>query len=107
LFLKPDFALENPEVFNAVLPWSQFTQARDTNARSSSKLLQEKLSHYLDIVEVQIARQISLRSDAFFTAMASHDELQEHLTMTCRAIRHLRYSAVIVEFSHVYEIKVI
>ncbi|XP_077993143.1 vacuolar protein sorting-associated protein 54-like [Glandiceps talaboti] len=92
LFMKPDFALENAEVFNAVLPWSQFAQPRDASpiARSSSKLLQEKLSHYLDIVEVQIARQISLRSEAFFSAMASHDELQEHLTKTCRAIRQLR-----------------
>ncbi|XP_070569635.1 vacuolar protein sorting-associated protein 54-like isoform X2 [Ptychodera flava] len=92
LFLKPDFALETPEVFNAVLPWSQFSQPKDTspNTRSSSKLLQEKLSHYLDTVEVQIARQISFRSEAFFSAMTSHDELQEHLTKTCRAIRQLR-----------------
>lgn len=42
---------------------------------SSSKLLQEKLSHYLDMVEIAIVRQISLRSDTFFKAMTSHDEL--------------------------------
>ena len=49
-----------------------------------------QLSHYLDIVEVQIAKQISMRSNAFFSAMASHDALQEHLASTCTAIKHLR-----------------
>ena len=50
----------------------------------------DQLSHYLDIVEVQIAKQISMRSNAFFTAMASHDALQEHLASTCKAIKQLR-----------------
>lgn len=42
---------------------------------TSSKLLQEQLSHYLDLVEVAIVRQISVQSDAFFSAMSSHDIL--------------------------------
>ena len=41
----------------------------------SSKMLQEKLGHYLDRVEMAIVRQISLQSDAFFKAMESHEEL--------------------------------
>ena len=49
-----------------------------------------QLSHYLDLVEVQIAKQISMRSDAFFHAMTSHDELQENMGKTCAAIKHLR-----------------
>lgn len=68
IFLKPDFALDDSLTFNAVLPWSHFSSAGGKGSRdaASSKLLQEKLSHYLDIVEVNIAQQISLRSDAFF-----------------------------------------
>lgn len=52
-----------------VLPWSHFNTAGGKGSRdaASSKLLQEKLSHYLDIVEVNIAHQISLRSEAFFS----------------------------------------
>ncbi|XP_071832408.1 vacuolar protein sorting-associated protein 54-like isoform X1 [Apostichopus japonicus] len=84
VFFRGDFHLENPETFEDVLPWSQF------KGQQSSKLLQEKLSHYLDIVEVQISRHISSRSSAFFTAMASHDKLQEDLQRTCDAIRDLR-----------------
>ena len=50
-----------------------------------------QLSHYLDLVEVQIAKQISLRSEAFFQAMSSHDQLQLHMSETCASIKHLRY----------------
>ncbi|XP_071789704.1 vacuolar protein sorting-associated protein 54-like isoform X2 [Asterias amurensis] len=93
MFFRNDFALENPDTFEAVLPWSQFRGQRLGDTKSgyqSSKLLQEKLSHYLDIVEEQIAQQISIRSNAFFSAMASHDKLHENLDTTCTAIRELR-----------------
>ncbi|XP_035680170.1 vacuolar protein sorting-associated protein 54-like isoform X2 [Branchiostoma floridae] len=91
IFMQPNFALENPATFNTVLPWSQFEPPKDKEqGRQSSKLLQEKLSHYLDIVEVQIARQISYRSEAFFSAMASHDELQDNMTHCLSAIKQLR-----------------
>lgn len=43
----PSFALEDPEIFNSVLPWSMVTQepAESTRAvpRNSAKLLQEKV----------------------------------------------------------------
>lgn len=43
----PNFALEDPEIFNSVLPWSMVTQepAESTRAvpRNSAKLLQEKV----------------------------------------------------------------
>lgn len=48
------------------------------------------MSHYLDVVEVSIAQQISLRSDAFFHAMSSQHELQDRLRETQRAVAVLR-----------------
>uniref|UniRef100_A0A8C5MF55 Vacuolar protein sorting-associated protein 54 n=1 Tax=Leptobrachium leishanense TaxID=445787 RepID=A0A8C5MF55_9ANUR len=92
IFLKPDFALEDSLTFNAVLPWSHFSSAGGKGNRdaASSKLLQEKLTHYLDIVEVSIAHQISLRSDAFFHAMTSQHELQDYLRKTSQAVKMLR-----------------
>jgi vacuolar protein sorting-associated protein 54 len=42
------------------------------------------------VVEVHIARQISLRSEAFFLAVSSHDKLQENMANTCATIRKLR-----------------
>ncbi|XP_041260414.1 vacuolar protein sorting-associated protein 54 isoform X2 [Onychostruthus taczanowskii] len=92
IFMKPDFALEDSLTFNAVLPWSHFSTAGGKGNRdaASSKLLQEKLSHYLDIVEVNIAHQISLRSEAFFHAMTSQHELQDYLRKTSQAVKLLR-----------------
>uniref|UniRef100_A0ABM5GQJ0 Vacuolar protein sorting-associated protein 54 n=1 Tax=Pogona vitticeps TaxID=103695 RepID=A0ABM5GQJ0_9SAUR len=92
IFMKPDFALEDPLIFNAVLPWSHFNTAggKGNHDAASSKLLQEKLSHYLDIVEVNIAHQISLRSEAFFHAMTSQHELQDYLKKTSQAVKMLR-----------------
>ncbi|XP_022239536.1 vacuolar protein sorting-associated protein 54-like isoform X2 [Limulus polyphemus] len=94
IFLQSDFSLHSPETFKTVLPWacvqSDHITVEDFNTCSSSKLLQEKLGHYLDIVEVQIARQISLKSKAFFHAMTSHDALMDQLTHTIRAVEDLR-----------------
>uniref|UniRef100_A0A8C5SXL7 Vacuolar protein sorting-associated protein 54 n=1 Tax=Laticauda laticaudata TaxID=8630 RepID=A0A8C5SXL7_LATLA len=92
IFMKPDFALDDPLTFNAVLPWSHFNTAsgKGNHDAASSKLLQEKLSHYLDIVEVNIAHQISLRSEAFFHAMTSQHELQDYLKKTSQAVKMLR-----------------
>nr|XP_033794558.1 vacuolar protein sorting-associated protein 54 isoform X1 [Geotrypetes seraphini]XP_033794559.1 vacuolar protein sorting-associated protein 54 isoform X1 [Geotrypetes seraphini] len=92
IFMKPDFALEDPLTFSAVLPWSHFSTAGGKGNRdaASSKLLQEKLSHYLDIIEVNIAHQISLRSEAFFHAMTSQHELQDYLRKTSQAVKLLR-----------------
>uniref|UniRef100_A0A5F9DBY4 Vacuolar protein sorting-associated protein 54 n=1 Tax=Oryctolagus cuniculus TaxID=9986 RepID=A0A5F9DBY4_RABIT len=92
IFMKPDFALDDSLTFNSVLPWSHFNTAGGKGSRdaASSKLLQEKLSHYLDIVEVNIAHQISLRSEAFFHAMTSQHELQDYLKKTSQAVKMLR-----------------
>ncbi|XP_069810965.1 vacuolar protein sorting-associated protein 54 [Dendropsophus ebraccatus] len=92
IFMKPDFALDDSLTFNAVLPWSHFSSASGKGGRdaASAKLLQEKLSHYLDIVEVNIAHQISLRSEAFFHAMTSQHELQDYLRKTSQAVKMLR-----------------
>lgn len=97
MFMQPGFSLQNPETFNQVFPWNQIRTVRPDQPEKSgggggqsSKLLQEKLSHYLDLVEVQITRQISIRSEAFFSAMISHEELEEHMKRTCAVIEHLR-----------------
>ncbi|KAJ8394189.1 hypothetical protein AAFF_G00049940 [Aldrovandia affinis] len=99
IFMKPEFALDDPATFNAVLPWSHFSIAGGKGSRdmASSRLLQEKLSHYLDVVEVSIAHQISLRSEAFFHAMSSQHELQDRLRETSRSVASLRQRTATME----------
>lgn len=97
MFFQSTFSLTNPETFSSLYPWLPKTILQESmqpnvakNNNHSVKLLQEKLSHYLDIVEVQIARQIALRSDVFFHAMLSHDALMEQLSTTGMAVKVLR-----------------
>nr|CAD7451911.1 unnamed protein product [Timema tahoe] len=96
IFLQPNLDLSKEENFNAVYPFSKETMSpiagRDIvkSTQNSGKLLQEKLSHYLDMVEVQIAQQVAQKSDAFFHAMTSHDALMEQLTQTITVVKALR-----------------
>lgn len=96
IFLMPQFNLENPDTFSTVFPWSQLSTGTFRNVKdgksqqSSSKLLQEKLSHYLDVIEVQIAHQISLKSAAFFDVISSHDAVMEQLSQTLITVTKLR-----------------
>ncbi|XP_047133571.1 vacuolar protein sorting-associated protein 54 isoform X1 [Hydra vulgaris] len=91
VFLKPDFHLEEPNTFNEVLPWNQIT--KKTTLQSSSgtgKLLQEKLAHYLDMIEVNLSQQIATKSSDFFLAMSSQDKLQVDVQLSCQEVKQLR-----------------
>lgn len=52
--------------------------------------LQDELSHHLDIVEEQIALQVSQKSGAFFHAMTSHDSIMEEMGVALTEVRTLR-----------------
>lgn len=54
IFIKQNLDFNNSETFEAVFPGV----CDDTNQKSG-RLLQEKLSHYLDVVEVLIAKQVN------------------------------------------------
>lgn len=88
IFLKQSFPLNNPVIFNTVFP--NVVSKKDEKSTQSGRLLQEQLSHYLDIVEVQIAKQVSQKSGAFFHAMTSHDTIMEQMGVACYEVRGLR-----------------
>lgn len=54
IFTKPNLDLNNGDTFEEVFPG-----VTESHSHSSGRLLQEKLSQYLDIVEVLIAKQVS------------------------------------------------
>ena len=105
VFMQADFTLEDPPTFQEVLPLSQLmpkaknhqrlekdvkaaekrggagSRVRSStevlvNVNRSTKLLHEKLTHYLDIIEVHLAYQISQKSDMFFATLSSQQDLQ-------------------------------
>lgn len=87
IFMKNSFDLNNPSTFADVFPGVGETSEQ---SRQSGRLLQERLSHYLDIVEVQIAKQVSQKSSAFFHAMTSQDTIMEQMSEANTNVKKLR-----------------
>jgi len=103
LFLDPNFDLSNPSTFNSVFPFisdSLSEEARENpftiepaEARlveSSGKLVQERLQHYIDQVEVCIAGQVASKSHHFFQVMTYHDALMSQLVALISVVSSLR-----------------
>eukprot|EP00850_Spirogloea_muscicola_P016997 SM000142S00511 [mRNA] locus=s142:81828:87360:+ [translate_table: standard] len=85
LFFAEDFALESGATFAAACQ-----VAGAPAAPSASLMLQEKLSHYLDLVEVHLVREISARSSSFFDALAQLEGLHAAVAATCSRVASLR-----------------
>ncbi|GBG92586.1 hypothetical protein CBR_g56099, partial [Chara braunii] len=81
LYFDEDFALENPSVFQAACPVASLP---------ANLMLQEKLSHYLDLVEAQLVKEISARSDSFFEALGQLEDLNGKMVLACGQIKSLR-----------------
>lgn len=84
IFLKQDLDFSRPESFSLVF------QGLNINSDHDHHDLQEKLSHYLDIVEIQIAKQVSQKSASFFHAMTSQDAIMEEMSKATSNVRKLR-----------------
>jgi vacuolar protein sorting-associated protein 54 len=78
IFISRHFDLTNPEVFHTALETSSYI------------VLQEKLSHYLDLVELELVKHVSKRTDSFFKALRNVRELQQEVRVACQQIDSLR-----------------
>lgn len=102
VFLEPNFQLSDPKTFEYVLPQSQFeSQANGTRTsktfvgnpglpQRSTKLLQEKLSHCLDKVEIKLGEQVDIKSHKFFETIHSQERLSEDAKYIKSDIQSLR-----------------
>ncbi|EXC21740.1 Vacuolar protein sorting-associated protein 54 [Morus notabilis] len=81
LYFKEDFALEDGATFRSACPFSNV---------SENLGLQEKLSHYLDVVELHLVKEISLRSNSFFEAQGQLQDLNVKIVEGCSRIRELK-----------------
>ena len=110
VFMQTDFSLEDLPTFQEVIPFTQLLSWREgggakpqnskqkggagietvVQVNQSSKLLHEKLTHFLDIIEVHLAYQISQRSDLFFETLSSQQDLQSLMTNARHEVVELR-----------------
>ncbi|GAN06613.1 vps54-domain-containing protein [Mucor ambiguus] len=83
IFFEPDFLLENPHVFDTVCEGADIIGNSGPNPSiSTNSILQEKLSYYLDTVEVHLLGEIENRSSSFFEALSNLQALHQQ-TLDC------------------------
>ncbi|KAL7054729.1 hypothetical protein AAHC03_025752 [Spirometra sp. Aus1] len=109
IFLASDFDLANPQTFHRVIPLHPrgSTSQRHQQTSSESRLpsdqspapisqsaafsnQNERLSQYLDAVELRIIKHVSKQSSAFFEAVRGHDVVREKLSQTLADVRAAR-----------------
>ncbi|GER43262.1 vacuolar protein sorting [Striga asiatica] len=81
LYFKEDFQLEDGATFRAACPF---------RTMSENVALQERLSQYLDVVELHLVREISLRSSSFFEAQVQLEDLSAKIVQGCGRVRELK-----------------
>ncbi|KAL1625784.1 hypothetical protein SLS54_003256 [Diplodia seriata] len=109
VYFQEDFRLENPRTFDVVSERSEVIQqpqgtdgSKDANgsaeapappkrkALATNAILQEKLSWYMDTVEIHLISSISTASTSFFAALGSLRELQSQAADSVARIQSLR-----------------
>lgn len=106
VYFDDDFHLENPRTFDVVSERSEVvrpppgsadekTAANGTalaprKALATNAILQEKLSWYMDTIEMHLIYSISTASTTFFTALGSLRELHTEATESVERIKTLR-----------------
>ncbi|KAJ3176129.1 hypothetical protein HDU87_005506 [Geranomyces variabilis] len=84
VFLEPEFNMSNPHTFAIVCENGDIAAQSSSDEASANAALQEKLSHYLDTVEIHLIKEISRRSTSFFAALANLQALHQQ-TYSCVA----------------------
>ena len=107
VYFEEDFHLENPRTFDVVSERSEVVrpaQGSDDKAGAASNgqaaaprkalatnaILQEKLSWYMDTVEMHLIQSISTASTTFFSALGALRELHSEAADSVERIRALR-----------------
>lgn len=105
VYFDENFQLENPRIFDVVSERSEVisspkppsstdgdldVQPTRRKALATNAILQEKLSWYLDTVEVHLISSISTASTSFFSALGSLRELHAEAEGSVKKIQALR-----------------
>jgi len=103
IFLCDNFDLSNPTTFNSIFSFLDETLNHKIRANpfqietheaklveSSGQLLQEKLQHYIDQVEVNIAGQVANKSHQFFEVLNHHNVLMSQLLSLINVVKSVR-----------------
>ncbi|KAK2602194.1 hypothetical protein N8I77_008745 [Diaporthe amygdali] len=101
VYFEEDFHLENPRTFDVVSERSEVVRKEDKASNgdapaprktlSTNAILQEKLSWYMDTIEMHLISSISTASTTFFSALGSLRELHTEAAESVEKIKTLRH----------------
>lgn len=109
VYFEEDFHLENPRTFDIVSERSEIVRQPGANgsivapgsggrkALATNAILQEKLSWYMDTVEVHLISSISTASTSFFAALGSLRQLHTEASESVAKIKGLREDLATVD----------
>ncbi|KAG5518703.1 hypothetical protein PMAC_002672 [Pneumocystis sp. 'macacae'] len=94
VYFKSNFELENSRIFDLVTDsstiFAQNSVSGESKTFSNNTILQEKLSWYLDIVEVHLIKEINNASTSFFKIIDYLQDLYEESSVCVNRIKELR-----------------
>jgi len=95
VFFDPNFSLSNPRTFDIVNENSDLLARTgmgkpDRKSLATNAILQEKLSWYMDTVEIHLIKEINAASTSFFAALSDLQELNEDASSCVAKIARLR-----------------
>lgn len=106
VYFEADFHLENPRTFDVVSERSEVVRpapgtpderkggngsaAAPRKALATNAILQEKLSWYMDTIEIHLISSISTASTSFFAALGSLKDLHSEAADSVNRIKELR-----------------
>ncbi|KAK3664828.1 hypothetical protein LTR22_004418 [Elasticomyces elasticus] len=99
VYMDADFHLENPRTFDVVsentsllrpVPGSPEELIASKKSTTTNAILQEKLSWYMDTVEIHLITSISSASTGFFAALGSLQSLQQEAEESVARVQGLR-----------------
>lgn len=86
MFFSPDFDLAKRDTYASIMLPADSRMPQLTHSR----LQHERLSHYLDIIEMHLALKIAQRSDRFLGALSSHEALRTRVQSVLDALSSVR-----------------
>ncbi|KAM7186677.1 Vps54-like domain containing protein [Rhypophila sp. PSN 637] len=95
VFFNSDFHLENPRIFDVVTERSELVPAHATGgaprkALATNAIIQEKISWYVDTVEMHLIASISLASASFSDTLGSLHDIHLEVADSVGRIKALR-----------------
>lgn len=102
VFFETDFQLDNPRIFDLVSEKSSIVRDDDSGnaprkALATNAILPEKLSWYIDTVELHLIQEISNASSSFFSALDDLKNINKQTVAVVARIQQLREDLAIVD----------